>query len=844
MKGRKGICELLLAFTILLPLLTLCNCSEADAMIQNVALSEHAAQNDSVEERVESDIDASNQEGSQVWNLQLHTAASLAEGIVLSYKQPYSQINLHLTLPTQDMEASTSYNLSNGRIVHIEDDDGVTLAYCYGAGRLTALTRAGNALGIPVSQTYRLYYDGFGRIAGLQVGTMSLSSIKYADNGGPPLSFRFENGDTVSYAYDPLGRLVSVANGSEQVPLLRIRYGEGGQICEINDCEHGTTYSYAYDAFGRLTRAAEYRGHKPLQVTQIIYDNSNRVFKINYQLSHGRSGELSEKRSSVFYYHEDGTLKCTYLPNGSKLIYQYLDNQYISSKETEINGRFLFEKEYEYELSTGNNSPRITTLSHSINGRKINSICYQYDSAGNLSSMAGHTESNYGYDSLGQLVTEEIAGKVTQYTYDTFGNLRFKTEEDSMTECLYENDQWPDLLTSYNGHSIFYDEIGNPVKWFDGSEMVWASGKQLKLIINHQTGKELEFTYNCTGQRLSKFDGNYLHEYVWQGDKLLLEQYGNIELEFFYDENDHPCGFRYSYPDIQYEVDYYYLTDALGSVIQIIDSYGNVVASYGYNAWGKLLYCTGDIAEINPIRYRGYYYDEETGLYYIHGRYYSPEICRYINASDSLFLQAGVLGTNLFVYDNNNPLHLSVQQSETVPGECEVESPAAVKEAPAPRRPSANLIELTEEQKIFVSTIYSEVGFNANGVPASPIVRQCLANVIMNRVGRFEWSEYTTVAEVCEHTGFYGFKNDNYQFCMDYLNERDGWDFFIEEIIDQVLPIYNKEVDDISGGALLFYTPAVMDPPGSEPDWNFYLLEEIILPGVDPENDGRFFKYK
>jgi len=79
---------------------------------------------------------------------------------------------------------------------------------------------------------------------------------------------------------------------------------------------------------------------------------------------------------------------------------------------------------------------------------------------------------------------------------------------------------------------------------------------------------------------------------------------------------------------------------------------------------------------------------------------------------------------------------------------------------------------------------------------------------------------------------------------MDYLNERDGWDFFIEEIIDQVLPIYNKEVDDISGGALLFYTPAVMDPPGSEPDWNFYLLEEIILPGVDPENDGRFFKYK
>ena len=84
MKGRKGICELLLAFTILLPLLALCNCSEADAMIQNVALSEHVAQNDSVEERVESDIDASNQEGSQVWNLQLHTAASLAEGIVLT----------------------------------------------------------------------------------------------------------------------------------------------------------------------------------------------------------------------------------------------------------------------------------------------------------------------------------------------------------------------------------------------------------------------------------------------------------------------------------------------------------------------------------------------------------------------------------------------------------------------------------------------------------------------------------------------------------------------------------------------------------------------------------------
>jgi RHS repeat-associated protein len=126
-------------------------------------------------------------------------------------------------------------------------------------------------------------------------------------------------------------------------------------------------------------------------------------------------------------------------------------------------------------------------------------------------------------------------------------------------------------------------------------------------------------------------------------------------------------------------VQYYYLKNAQGDVVGIYDSYFNIIVMYSYDTWGKLLSIkdgngydiTNDkysIGYLNPIRYRGYYYDSETGLYYLQSRYYDPELGRFINADDVDYLCAdgSPLSYNLFTYCLNN--RVSKQWTEIQPG--------------------------------------------------------------------------------------------------------------------------------------------------------------------------------
>ena len=100
---------------------------------------------------------------------------------------------------------------------------------------------------------------------------------------------------------------------------------------------------------------------------------------------------------------------------------------------------------------------------------------------------------------------------------------------------------------------------------------------------------------------------------------------------------------------------YYYVTNLQGDVTNIVDASGNVNSTYSYNAWGKLIFSAGTMSAINPIRYRGYYYDSETELYYLLSRYYDPELCRFVNADNQLST-SDITGINLFAYCGNNPV--------------------------------------------------------------------------------------------------------------------------------------------------------------------------------------------
>ena len=102
---------------------------------------------------------------------------------------------------------------------------------------------------------------------------------------------------------------------------------------------------------------------------------------------------------------------------------------------------------------------------------------------------------------------------------------------------------------------------------------------------------------------------------------------------------------------------YYYVTNLQGDVMGMVDSAGNTVASYTYDPYGKVLTATGELADKNPLRYRGYYYDSESGLYYLQSRYYDPATRRFVNADTYASTGQGVLGVNMFAYCLNDPVN-------------------------------------------------------------------------------------------------------------------------------------------------------------------------------------------
>ena len=134
---------------------------------------------------------------------------------------------------------------------------------------------------------------------------------------------------------------------------------------------------------------------------------------------------------------------------------------------------------------------------------------------------------------------------------------------------------------------------------------------------------------------------------------------------WFYADPDGTIG-SINYNDARYAL----LKNAQGDVIGLADSSGSIVALYSYDSWGNIISITDGsgndvsnnpthIANINPIRYRGYYYDTETGFYYLRSRYYDPETCRFINADGEIASIGSIQGNNLFQYCFNNPVNLS-----------------------------------------------------------------------------------------------------------------------------------------------------------------------------------------
>ena len=158
------------------------------------------------------------------------------------------------------------------------------------------------------------------------------------------------------------------------------------------------------------------------------------------------------------------------------------------------------------------------------------------------------------------------------------------------------------------------------------------------------------------------------HEYLTQSGKVMREtvttnQTVTAVMDFVYDESGKPFA-MIDQLSAQPKT-YYYVLNLQGDVVKLVTDSGAVAASYEYDAWGNILASSGSMAEKNPLRYRGYYYDSETGFYYLQSRYYDPATRRFINADVYASTDSrDAISCNVFSYCKNNPVLLEDQNGE------------------------------------------------------------------------------------------------------------------------------------------------------------------------------------
>ena len=183
---------------------------------------------------------------------------------------------------------------------------------------------------------------------------------------------------------------------------------------------------------------------------------------------------------------------------------------------------------------------------------------------------------------------------------------------------------------------------------------IWQ-GRQL--VTAEKDGTTLSYTYDSEGIRTSKTVGSATTKYLLNGTQILAQATNGTTLSFFYDQQGNRVGMADGNNKF-----YYYIYNLQGDVIALADaSTGKLVVTYTYDAWGKPLSVTdktsNSVGTQNPFRYRGYYYDTETSLYYLQTRYYDPEVGRFINADAFTSTDiSGALSANMFAYCENNPV--------------------------------------------------------------------------------------------------------------------------------------------------------------------------------------------
>ncbi len=466
------------------------------------------------------------------------------------------------------------------------------------------------------------------------------------------------NGKITNFTYDIHGRLIS-----ETVDKLSITFGydNNGNQVSMKDAT-GTTLrefdglnrvvskvvpvvgksTYVYDEKLENGHYMETTIDPKGNVTKKVYNKADRLIKV-----------IADGKTVTYEYYNNGNRKYIIYPDGSK---------------------------EEYEYNKNNALKKLTNKK--ANGEVLETFNYTHDKSGNIISKTDKKGlTKYNYDELNRILkVTEPSGKEVGYTYDKSGNRLSETttEKGAKTVTIYSYNERNRLISTVtkSGEVVLgfknydYDNNGNIIKETtatalkdttstsisnDSSKFNITTTEYTYDELNNQTeAKEgnrvlVKNTYNGDGLRVSKENKEGKSHFLYEGDKIILELDDKTSLE----KGKNVYGLNLLMRKDKGNL-VYYMYNGHGDVTNLINEKGEIVGSYYYDAFGKVLESKEDIK--NPYKYAGYEYDEETGKYYLKSRMYDPESARFMQEDTYRGNGADPLSLNLYTYCVNNPL--------------------------------------------------------------------------------------------------------------------------------------------------------------------------------------------
>ena len=565
----------------------------------------------------------------------------------------------------------TYYDLLAGdvRLKKIESDGTIT-EYGYDSdGHVVSITQNGitqnidytdlRTNGYRLGNAYSLTRDNSSLITKISRNNgndedVDLLSIDYY--GGKVQKKEYANGDTLSYAYnygcgmrasatwnDAYGetlidygytdwKLTDVTQSVNGIVKLAYNYSDSDTVKRLTvDGDVNAAYEYVYDDFGLLQSFAMSRDNGSSSVMASYWYNDNNTLSI-----------IDQTGYATFYY------------------YDAIDR--ISEKRIQIGGKVVGNPSYTYLSGTDYTTDKIATITDKVTDKQ-----QKYEYSGNRISkyydeVSGSTR-QYSYDAAGRLLSDGLR----TYAYDAYNNLTRKSGTGGTTTFKYDAKDKTRLTSVLNGSDekyFSYDASGN-ITTYKGEtknspqNLYWSRGNKLK---SGRIGLYFEYEYDANNIRYKKTVNNDETVYYYNGTTLISERTGNDYIRYLYDESG-ICGMTFN------GMPYYFEKNIMGDVMRVYDQKGVKVAEFTYDSYGNICSETGDMAYYVKIRYRGYYYDNETGFYYLQSRYYDPSIGRFISADQpelipSLAMNIGQL--NLYAYCNNDPISYTDESGEGI----------------------------------------------------------------------------------------------------------------------------------------------------------------------------------